>query len=269
MKSPQKIQDMKSRDYHAATASPTNLGGAVSKSMLWAFNQSPFKWRFGKRSTPSPAMQLGSLVHLLCFQKDEFDETYAVSPFDSFRTKESKEWREDMESQGKVVITEDTHTHAAEIADCIMNTDLLFHLGECEYEVAVRSDFHGIPVQGMIDMAPKHGQILADLKTTSSITDVASLQRIILNRGYHWQAAMYLDLWNGVTGESRDQFQFLFIEVENPYEYAWVEISPNLLAKGREEYMNALMRWIDCSSKNKWPKSIEGMQTIDLPAWYQ
>lgn len=269
MKSPQKIQNMKSRDYHAATASPTNLGGAVSKSMLWAFNQSPFKWRFGKKSAPSPAMQLGSLVHLLCFQKNDFEETYAISPFDSFRTKESKEWREDMENQGKVVITEDTYAHASDMADCIMNTDLLFHLGECDYETAVFVDYHGTKVKCMIDMAPKHGQILADLKTTSSITDVAGLQRAILQRGYHVQAAMYLDLWNAATGESRDQFQFLFIETESPYEHAWVEISPNLLAKGREEYMNALMRWIDCSSKNKWPKSIEGLQTIDLPAWYQ
>jgi hypothetical protein len=258
---------MNATQYHASKATPLNLKGAVSKSLLWDFYQSPFKWRHSHPKPVSPAMTLGSLVHALCFTPEALETEYAVSPYDSFRTNEAKTWKADMELAGRKVITQDQHEEASAIADCVMNTDLLFRFGERDYEVQVEAEMLGVTVKGMIDIAPKHTRSLADLKTTSSIGDINNLQRTIINRGYHWQAALYLDLWNTTTGEDKDEFEFIFVETAHPYEWAEVKLSGKLIDVGRNAYMNALKLWVKCVENNHFPRSIEGIQVIDCPFW--
>jgi hypothetical protein len=122
-------------------------------------------------------MTLGSLVHALCFTPDALETEYAVSPFDSFRTNEAKTWKADMELAGRKVITQDQHEEATDIADCVMNTDLLFRFGERDYEVQVEAEMLGVTVKGMIDIAPKHTRSKwgrcpsSPLQTCSSRTD--------------------------------------------------------------------------------------------------
>lgn len=258
---------MNATQYHASKASPTNLGGAVSKSLLWDFYQSPFKWRHSHPRGETPAMALGSLVHALCFTPESLETEYAVSPYDSFRTNEAKTWRADMELAGRRVITQDQHDEASAIADCVMNTDLLFRFGERKYEVQVEAKMLGTTVKGMIDIVPEYTRSLVDLKTISSIENLKNLQRVIVNRGYHWQAAMYLDLWNATTGDDRNEFEFIFIETSHPYEWAEVKVSGRLIEVGRDAYLDALNLWVKCVKNNHFPRSVEGIQTIDCPFW--
>jgi hypothetical protein len=93
------------------------------------------------------------------------------------------------------------------------------------------------------------------------------LFRSIISRGYHWQAALYLDLWNAATGEKRNRFVFCFIEVTEPYESAWVEVSPALIEAGRAGYMNALAKWQSCVAIDVWPRQHEGITLIEKPAY--
>ena len=89
------------RKYYEGGASPSNLGGYVSKSMLWDFDQSPWKWFHSGPKETTPAMEFGSLVHCLALTPTEYAETYAVSEYDSFRTKAAQEWRDSMVAQGQ------------------------------------------------------------------------------------------------------------------------------------------------------------------------
>ncbi len=253
------------KEYHADTCSPQNLEGPVSKSMLWKFSESAFKWRHSKAEKPSAAMELGSLVHALCFTPDAVADEFAVSEFDSFRTKAAQEWRD--AQVGKTVITQETMSKAQDIADVVMNDPHLFSLGEKDYEVALYASIGATPVKGMVDIAPRHGNVLADLKTTSSIGSLDALTRLVVNRGYHWQAALYLDLWNAVTGENREQFWFLFVETDAPHETAWVSLDPGLIDIGRVGYMNAIAKWQNCLANDIWTRTIEGVQEITTPKW--
>jgi len=133
--------------------------------------------------------------------------------------------------------------------------------------VAIYSDV-AQKVKGQIDVVPK-GDVLVDLKTTAAIPERDAIPGMILQRGHHWQAAMYLDLYNAATGESRDKFDLLFIETEAPHETAWVRLSEKMIAAGREEYKVALDRWQSCVSSNYWPKRIDQRYVADLPAWYK
>jgi hypothetical protein len=65
-----------------------------------------------------------------------------------------------------------------------------------------------------------------------------------MNFGYHWQAALYLDLVNGLSEqEPRTKFEFLFIEDQYPYEYAVIRLSEDFINLGRAGYMNAVAKW--------------------------
>ncbi len=64
-------------------------------------------------------------------------------------------------------------------------------------EVAAFGKIGNTLIKGMIDILPKFGEKLADLKVTASIGDEKDMQKLVWNMGYHWQAALYLDLYNG------------------------------------------------------------------------
>ena len=266
-----KIQKNMGREYYKLSATPQNPDGYVSKSLLWQVfrESSPFKWKNGKtKKDITPATAFGSLVHTMAFQPDLFREEYAISEWDSFRTKAAQEWRDEQVAAGKTVVTEEQRRAAEDMSAIIADEIGLAIPGPCDYEVAVLSSL-AHRVKGMIDIVPQDQPCLADLKTTSAIPDEKGMVNLLLNRGYHWQAAMYLDLWNAATGDDRQDFHFLFIETEAPYETAWVKISEKMLDAGRMEYQHALMQWHQCVSTGIWPKKIQGQFVADLPAWYQ
>jgi hypothetical protein len=119
----------------------------------------------------------------------------------------------------------------------------------------------------MIDLVPDNLDLLVDLKTTAKIGNLRNITSTITDRGYHWQAALYLDLWNAASGENRTRFVICFIEVTAPYESAWVEVSPELIEAGRVGYMNALAKWQSCVAVGVWPRQHEGITTIEKPAY--
>jgi hypothetical protein len=133
--------------------------------------------------------------------------------------------------------------------------------------VAVFGIIGATQIKGMIDLVPDNLDVLVDLKTTERIGSLFDIARTIISRGYHWQAALYLDLWNAATGEKRTRFVICFIEVNEPHESAWVEVSQELIEAGRAGYMNALAKWQSCVAVDVWPRQHEGITIIEKPAY--
>ena len=113
-----------------------------------------------------------------------------------------------------------------------------------------------IPVRGLIDIVPtpesKHGKMLCDLKTTN---DAAPFfwPRTINSRGYHVQAALYLDLWNAVGVSPRSSFGHIIQESESPYEVCTRILSDDFLSIARGQYLKALKAYCICIKTNEWP----------------
>lgn len=254
--------------YYADGATPQNLAGAVSKSMLWRFNESPYKWRFGSPAKPSAAMDFGSLVHDLTLSASLVNDLYAVNTeFDDFRTKAAREWRDEQAANGKTVVTKKDMDIAMEISDLI-EFELTGAFVDMSYEVAAYGAIGNTTVKGMIDIIPKESNMIVDLKTIDSIKSERNLNNVIWERGYHWQAALYLDLYTAATGENREQFQFIFIETSRPFEVVWVDMPKDLIDLGRAGYMNAIAKWQKCLATNVWPGTIPaGRITASTPKW--
>jgi len=255
------------REYYTMTASPKNLDGPVSKSLLWDFCKSPFKWINAEEREQTDNMLFGSLVHALCFSPKQVADEYVVAPYDDWRTKEAREWKQTQADAGKAAVKEADLQRAEDMKESIMESEYIFGLGACDYEVAAFGQIGETIIKGMIDILPRSGNKLVDLKTTNSLGTENDLKRLIKSFGYHWQAALYLDLVNGLTGQSRTEFEFLFVETSFPYETAVVGLSENFIQQGREGYMNAVAKWQDAVSTKKFLPLHPFPLVIDAPAY--
>lgn len=262
-----KIIEGMGREYYSQTATPQNLQGPVSKSLLWDFNRSPYKWFNNRREKEStPAMRTGVLYHTACLEPHKLETEYIVSPYSDFRTKEAREWRDSM--TGIQVITADEYIKAESAGYAFRKNPAIEHLPGYRTELAVFADVFGTPCKCLVDLVPDSGVSLIDLKTTNqSIESVDQLTSLIINRGYHWQAALYCDLWHIASGEERKEFMFIFMETERPFEQANILLDEDFIKLGREGYMQALAKWNQCVQTNTFPPAIDGIQTISLPKW--
>jgi hypothetical protein len=261
---------MTSKEYHQDKATPQNLNGAVSKSLLFDFAKSPYKWMHGKGKKHSASMAFGSLVHALALKPEELNEEFCISPYENYRTKDAQAWRDSTLAEGKIIITNEEIEEAN--AACEALSAEILALGESEKELIVQSEDNGTIIKGMIDIAPKYGRCLADIKTCSSIESLDQLTRDILKWGYHWQAALYLDLYNINPPEGhfpKDQFRFIFIENESPFETAVVELSAEFIALGRKQYQEVINLWNECKRTLEFPKAINEIQIAELPNYYK
>ena len=272
-----KIEQGLGKTYYERTATPSDpKAGPVSKSLLWDFNKSPFKWRHSKPREASKAMDLGTLIHAATLEPETVEQIIAISPYADFRTKEAREWKEAQAESGKIITSQDEIDKALSIAETVTDDYLAHFNAKYKTEVAVFGKIGSTEIKGLIDIVPDGLDCLVDLKTTAGICNGNEATRInceealrwtIMKWGYHWQAALYLDLWNAASGEKRTRFIFCFVETESPHETAWVELSENLLELGRAGYMNAVAKWQTCVATNHWPKQIEGIALIEAPKY--
>jgi hypothetical protein len=256
------------RAYYLRSASPQNLNAPVSKSLLWDFNDSPYKWRHSSGRESTHAMDLGTLIHSAILEPlIPLSEVVSISPFQDFRTKAAQEWKADQKEMGRMIAT-DEDIRAASGCEQVFAEDYAQRFaGGTKTEVAVFATIGATQVKGMIDIVPDYLDLLVDLKTTARIGGLREMTNTIISRGYHWQAALYLDLWNAASGEKRNRFVICFIEVTAPHESAWVEISPALIEAGRAGYMNAIAKWQSCVAIDVWPRQHEGITIIEKPAY--
>lgn len=113
-----------------------------------------------------------------------------------------------------------------------------------------------VPVRGLVDIAPRaeseFALCLADLKTTRSAA-VLPWQRWCYQARYHWQAALYIALWNAATGEERNTFCFIVQENFAPWQTGKRMLSQDFLTLGTAEYRAALANYCQCLKHDRWP----------------
>lgn len=260
------------RDYHAAPL--------ASKSNLWRFCKSPHKWKHGPPVTVTEAMIFGSLVDCLLTSPEAFAADFALSPYPNFKKGEAKLWKKEQEASGRRVIMEKPTsktklaclTHGKAAAESVRNHALAASILEgAQMQVSVVLDYkaeHGnIRTKGRIDFVPRAPDMLADLKTDN---DISRIETSLFDRGYHGQAALYLDLWNGATGEQRDRFSLIYVESSPPWEVRVIELDADAIAAGRRWYQGALELWAKCHRDNHFPSPYEDeIKTVSLPKWHR
>lgn len=272
---------------------------AISVSDLKPMLISPrhfWEKKFGKRrrTPPTPAQILGTMVHLAVLEPEKFSKRVQTLPDDapkrpskaqleaakpSTSTLEAiqywKLWEEN--NPGAQIIERDMMDQVCGMRDSVYGNKLAAqYFSQCKTEVSVfntlRVRNHEIRLKGRIDCVPDAPKIV-DLKTVGSGgARREEFSKSMWDWRYDMQAAYYVDLYNSQFDEwdidkKKGDFVFVAVEKEAPYAVCLHRVSRRVIDRGRRDYLALLDRIAVCQSTNEWPGYSEDESEIDLPSW--
>lgn len=228
---------------------------AVSRSGVIKLLRSPAHYKTKTETTR--AMEIGTAVHSKIL---EGRTDYVVNPFDSFRSKEAREWRE---AQTEIVLNE---TEAAQIE--AMETAVNNHRG------AMKLLSEGVPEQTYFFTEPHTGVkckvrpdwitpdgFLVDLKTTNDASE-SGFKKSVYSFRYDIQTAFYLDGVEYATGQRPKGFIFINVEKSEPFGVSLFQLNDDWIESARFTYIDALDTFKTCEASNEWPAYSEQIQTL-------
>lgn len=263
--------------YHADPCESPSLSSGVARTIISQTPAHAFLEHVrlgGHKSEPTPDMILGNYVHaLLSGDLDEF----VVGDYDNYTTKAAKEWRDGVKLSGKTPILLKTVDRADEIARALrekLAPDLStnpFTAGkpevtaiwkEEEFWMRARFDRLVLDESGFAD--------IWDWKTTGVGVSDEGLTRLIIDKGYHIQAAHYRRGLFALAPRfvGRISFIFGFVETEPPFAVRRVVLSEAFMQLGQTLLGRGIDRWKYCLAKNDWPDDSKGTRTIEPPPYY-
>ena len=195
----------------------------------------------------SRAMSRGSLVHRLALDKGQ---EIIVSPYDEFRTKESKEWR-DGQPSGCLIVKQAELETAEAMASVIRRQIEEACQGEpYETEVVFAWLEGDVWCRGMLDVWCPSLNLALDPKTCADASDHA-VDRVFA-KGYARQQSWYQRGLSAINGES-PQFKFLFVEGDEPHVSRVASASEGLRSGSDMECDRALSLFGKCLASGEWP----------------
>lgn len=276
------------------------IEGPISCSMLKEFDVNPYAWLKGPERKETPALRTGSLFDAAVTDPDEVKkllpppadlEPYIVSPFDSFRTKEAREWKKEQEEKGMRILKESDAIKEREDRDHARKEwkkQILFlerardevyaHpiagkiLDGAGFQVGVVGEVGEIPAKCLLDILPSpdgdYCETGVDYKTISTGLDDESIRKAIGRFKYHWQAAFYRTLFNKVSPDRLiENFCFIFQDV-NTLEVRVIELDDDALALGTRAVGEAVKNFVTCAHRGIKSRYLNKSTTLDLMPYH-
>ena len=202
----------------------------------------------------SAAQYRGKLVHRLALDKGD---DYEISPFDDYRSKDARAWREATEAAGLMPVKQKDFDQAEAMASVIRSRIDEACKGKpyvTEVVIAWQEQMSQGPVwcRAMLDVWCPDLLLALDVKTCADASDEA-VQRAFAN-GYATQDSWYRRGIEAIVGQpGRAQFKFLFVESDPPHLSREATARESLRHIGRFNCDRALAIFADCLSRNEWP----------------
>ncbi|MGI9500379.1 MAG: PD-(D/E)XK nuclease-like domain-containing protein [Geminicoccaceae bacterium] len=257
------IYDIASAAYHALPY----LSRSTIHTLL---TKSPAHAKMGAQEEPNGAMRLGTVWHKLVLGKGD---EYAVSPYDEYRTKDAKAWRDEQLEAGLVPIKRKEFDIAQQMAETLHEQLGHHEIGNVfdrpgRAEVATIWQDGGVWCRALNDWLPEDVTAIYDLKSSESASTDA-FQRVAFAHGYHLQAHWYARGVAAVTGQDALQIPFRFVVQESspPHFVNVIEMSGEALFMAEEQIQKALRIWKQCTKSGKWPGYGHKVREIDPPGY--
>lgn len=243
---------------------------AVNISLLLELDQSPlaFRHRMGTPPGDSDAMRLGRAFHTMVLEPGLFPDQFVVSPFDSWRSKAAREWREEMRESGRDILTADELSQLEQMRKAIRQDKRIrveLCVGTPEVTLVWQDPETGIRCKGRVDLLSS--QVLLDLKTTRHIHP-AAFSREAARLHYHTKMSWYRWAVEMVTGTAPPVVGLLAVEKDPPHDVALYELDADTLEAGARKWRGLLAQLADCIEHDHWPGAAGGAwQRLVLPEW--
>lgn len=262
--------DCDPRDYHKPQKVKRGHPDYVmSKSEMWKFRKNPHKWLTGEDEDATPDMEFGTAVDILVLTPNDWGSTFAVAPETygkdskpwNWNANEAKEFKSVAESRGQVAVKQSFADEAKKAASRIESDKRLSSfIHSCDKQVRLDVNWNDksgivVPFRCLIDLVPRKdtpfSRYLGDLKCTGN-AEHHKWDRMVFDKGYHYQGKVYMDAYNAASGENRDTFVHAIIESNPPYEPARRMLSEEFLKLGYESFVKDMDRYCECLSTGIW-----------------
>lgn len=198
---------------------------AISASQLKTVYSGSY-WKSLIKRKPTPAMELGSLIHTAVLEPELLYSCYGVFVGDR-RTKQGKlDWQNYIDNEIKPVTGEQMEM-AQEIAKQVAAEPYLL-FDECEIEHEYFFSHFGESCKSKIDAYHAPSATLIDLKT---ISDINKAERQFFDLHYDLQLAFYR-LALQKAKKPVKQVQVLFVETQAPYTMRLFDLSTDIMNNG-------------------------------------
>lgn len=226
-----------------------------------------------KAQADKPAFAVGRLAHKLLLEgRDGLNDEFAIRPscWDDWRTKEAKVWRDEQVLAGKTVVTEDDLVDVIGMAESLARHPLVKQGildGAVERSLIWKDAETGVWIKSRPDVIPNASGIVADLKTTASVSD-ESLAKTLGSFGYHVQAALVGMAMEAVLDRPMEEFALVWVEKADPFCVRVTTLTGADLDRGRNQVRASLRVFADCLASGQWPgPGGADAEYIEIPAW--
>lgn len=207
------------------------------------------------------AMDIGTIVHAFIEHEGKEPPGFVLSPYDSFRTKESKEWRDEQIANGVIVLKDEEFEQARNMAHNLLEKieepyRTLLTSSTTEREKAFYNDTH----KALLDLISPSGLIGADVKTTRH-SNWEDVKRDFDAMFYHLQFYHYKKMSNC------EEFCAFIVSSVEPYPVFQAPCSDDYLAFGAWEFDRAQDRF-NRFAKYEVDDLLVSEHVLEAPQWF-
>jgi len=223
-----------------------------------------------EKREPTPAMIEGTLIHMAVLEPHLIETSVAVAPPVDRRTTAGKQTYADFlaASEGKLVVSRESYEKLVPISQRILNHPVARSLltgGRAEVSCYWTDPSTKLLLKCRPDYLRDDG-IVVDVKTTDDAS-FRQFQRKIVDLGYHWATAHYLDGISLLLGKTVNTLVHLVIEREPPFEVSLYVLDDASIERAREDVVRFRERFKTCMETNSWPGYDTEVQNMNLPSW--
>jgi len=260
------FKKMSDRDYFALDALNNSTLSDINRSVRF------MEYRKNNKTEPTASMQIGSLVHCLLLNPEDFDDLFIIMPKINKRTKEGKEEFQNILNQAEAkqlaLVEQSQVDQAIDIAASVRSNRIAAQLlDDLQHaEVVGLFQIDGIDCKAKFDGITST-QLIVDVKTTQDASPEA-FAKSVATFGYHRQDAFYSKAYEAVTGEKPSAFVFICVENKAPYSTAVYVLDDEAKELGEKE-INALVKKYQEYKSGLYIQDYSSkIETLTLPAWY-
>lgn len=227
-----------------------------------------------KRKNPTDGSSDGRLLHACVLEPASVESEFVVSPFDSFRTKEAKEWRD---AEKRDIVTREQVDNCLALAQAVHANKfgkLLLTGAECETTVVADIEVEEgfvVTVKCRVDFFRDLGDsILAgDLKSCDSLNAAQFVREQLYKHHYAGQASFYSELLSAATGKPVTEWVWLCANLKT-HDVFPMKASDELMEVGSIIWRRALRRYAVAARDDRWSGSPENENVVEagVPGWY-
>ena len=228
----------------------------LSYSALLRFKQSPKSFIDYKVNPKeqTDSMKLGTLVHCLVLQPEDFKKKYVTdtdicNEIGGAKPRATKAYKEWAGAQTSEIIKQDVLDLATMMADSVKNNPAAsWVLSKAEsFEVKMEFEHEGLKFKSFLD---GYGQVILDLKICRDAAP-DKFRRVIINDGYYLQAGVYEASLQG------EILPYYIIAVDQSGGVSVHELEDDLIDFGMQEFSRLSREFKDCLNTNSFHSSYE------------